>query len=66
MPGVTGKELALEILALRPQLPVILCTGFSEIIDEASARAMGIRAFTMKPIVLRELAETVRRVLDGG
>jgi PAS domain S-box-containing protein len=66
MPGVTGKELALEILALRPQLPVILCTGFSEIIDEASARAMGIRAFTMKPIVMRELAETVRRVLDGG
>jgi PAS domain S-box-containing protein len=66
MPGVTGKELALEILALRPQLPVILCTGFSEVIDEPSARAIGIRAFTMKPIVMRELAETVRRVLDGG
>jgi signal transduction histidine kinase/ActR/RegA family two-component response regulator len=66
MPGVTGKELAREVLGLRPRLPVILCTGFSDAIDEATAREMGIRAFIVKPIVMRELAETVRRVLDGA
>ncbi|MFZ7128000.1 MAG: PAS domain-containing hybrid sensor histidine kinase/response regulator [Desulfobacterales bacterium] len=65
MPGMTGKELAGRMLKLRPDLPIILCTGFSEQISEESANRMGIRAFILKPIVLNHLAGTIRRVLDA-
>jgi nitrogen-specific signal transduction histidine kinase/ActR/RegA family two-component response regulator len=64
MPGMTGDQLALKILSLRADIPIILCTGFSHVIDEAQAKAMRIREFIMKPIVGRDLAITVRRVLD--
>ncbi|MHB1349443.1 MAG: response regulator [Desulfobulbaceae bacterium] len=66
MPGLTGKELAREILALRPKMPVIMCTGFSENLDRKQALALGIREYIMKPVVRRELAEIVRKVLDHG
>jgi len=65
MPDITGIELAKEVLALRPDMPVILCTGFSHIVDEGSARAAGIKAFVMKPLTRREIAKTIRKVLDG-
>ncbi|MGD9098063.1 MAG: ATP-binding protein [Desulfobacterales bacterium] len=65
MPQLTGKELAGEMLAIRPGLPIILCTGFSEIITEDDARHAGIRAFIMKPIIMKELAATIRRILDA-
>ncbi len=64
MPEMTGKDLAQEFLRLRPDFPIILCTGFSEIVSEESAQQIGIKAFVMKPIIMRELAETVRQVLD--
>jgi two-component system, cell cycle sensor histidine kinase and response regulator CckA len=64
MPNMTGKDLAAEVLAINPNMPTILCTGFSERIDEESARAMGIKAFIMKPVVIKQLASTVREVLD--
>jgi CheY-like chemotaxis protein len=64
MPHMTGVDLAKEMMRIRPDIPVILCTGFSERITEEKARAMGIRAFTMKPLNMRVIAETVRRVLD--
>jgi CheY-like chemotaxis protein len=64
MPGMTGEELAKELMRLRPNIPVILCTGFSARIEEKKAMAMGIRAFVCKPVLKRELAETLRRVLD--
>lgn len=64
MPGMTGEELARELMRLRPLIPVILCTGFSARIDEKKAMAIGIRAFVPKPVLKRELAETLRRVLD--
>lgn len=64
MPNMAGKELAREIMSIRPDIPVILCTGFSDQIDERSARDMGIRAFLMKPIVIREIAGTIREILD--
>ncbi|MBI4792699.1 MAG: GAF domain-containing protein [Deltaproteobacteria bacterium] len=66
MPGMNGDELAVKLLALRPDLPIILCTGFSEIIDESRAKALGIREFVMKPIIKRSLAEIVRKTLDAG
>ncbi len=65
MPEMTGKELATRILALRPGLPIIMCTGFSEQISEEKAKQIGIRAFIMKPIVVNHLAKTIRRVLDA-
>ncbi|MFC1579498.1 PAS domain S-box protein [Thermodesulfobacteriota bacterium] len=64
MPDMTGSDLAKEILPVRADIPVILCTGFSEQIDEKKAKEMGIRAFVMKPIVMRQIADTIREVLD--
>ena len=64
MPNMTGRELAKEIMSIRKDIPIILCTGFSDQIDEHSAKAMGISAFVMKPIVMRQIANTIREVLD--
>jgi PAS domain S-box-containing protein len=64
MPKMTGAELAAKLLALRPDLPVLLCTGFSELIDEQRAQELGINGFLMKPFTKRELAAAVRGVLD--
>jgi PAS domain S-box-containing protein len=64
MPDMTGVELAKEILALRPDMPIIMCTGFSHAVDADKARAAGIRAFVMKPLTKKEIARTVRKVLD--
>ncbi|MDA8125463.1 MAG: response regulator [Deltaproteobacteria bacterium] len=64
MPQLTGANLAEELIRRRPGLPVFLCTGFSESIDQERARKIGIRAILMKPVVLRDLAELIRDVLD--
>jgi PAS domain S-box-containing protein len=66
MPTMTGMELAKEMLAIRPDLPVILCTGFSETATRESALADGVKTFLMKPLTKREIAVTVRKVLDGS
>jgi len=63
MPRLSGGELARELLRIRPGLPVILCSGYSETLDEGQALAMGIRAFIMKPFSVKEIAERIRRVL---
>ncbi len=65
MPHLTGVKLAKEVLGIRPDLPIILCTGYSEAVDANEARALGIRDFLMKPYSVREMAETVRRALSG-
>jgi len=65
MPNMTGKELVGKLMSIRPDIPIILCTGFSQQIDERTASRMGIRAFVMKPIILSELAQTLRKVFDG-
>ncbi len=65
MPKMTGDELAKELMKIRLDIPIILCTGFSELINEEKAKAMGIRAFVMKPVVQRELANAVRKALDS-
>jgi len=64
MPNMTGEQLSRKMMKIRPAIPVILCTGFSHIIAKEKAREIGIKAFAMKPLVRRQLAETVRRVLD--
>ena len=64
MPNLTGDRLTQEIMAIRADIPVILCTGFSEQISEESAKGLGIREFILKPLVMDRLAATVRAVLD--
>ena len=64
MPGMTGTELAKVLLSLRPDIPIVLTTGYSETIDAAAARAIGIRAFVMKPLTRTELADTIRWALQ--
>jgi len=65
MPHQTGAELAVELLRLKPGLPVLLTTGYSERIDAEQANRLGIRALLEKPIGLRELSEQVKRHLPG-
>ncbi len=65
MPHLTGFELTAKALAIRSDLPVILCTGFSELINKEQTQALGIRAYLMKPISVRELGQAVRKVLDA-
>lgn len=64
MPGLTGKELATELLSIRPDIPNILCMGFSEIVTEEEAKSMGMREFAMKPLTLKSIAELVRKALE--
>ncbi len=66
MPEITGIELARKIIAIRPDMPVIICTGYSQLVDADKARAAGIKAFVMKPLTRREIAGTIRKVLDGS
>jgi len=66
MPNMTGAELTLRLLEIRSDIPIILCTGFSELMDEKKAKAIGIRKHVMKPIVRDKIARTIRKVLDEG
>jgi PAS domain S-box-containing protein len=63
MPGLTGDALARELMSIRPGLPVIICTGYSQIIDAERAAQIGIRSFVMKPILIHEMAAAVRKAL---
>lgn len=65
MPILTGVELIKEIKQIRPDIPTILCTGYSSLVDEDKAKELGISAFMMKPIDFPQLLQTIRRVLDG-
>lgn len=66
MPGMTGDKLASRILKIRPDIPVILCTGYSELINEDRAKEIGIRELVMKPVLIHEMAKTIRLLLDNG
>jgi len=64
MPHMTGDELAQKLLDIKPDIPVILCTGFNEDITEEKALSMGIQKFVMKPVIKNDLATSIRTVLD--
>ncbi|MBC2695965.1 MAG: response regulator [Desulfobacteraceae bacterium] len=66
MPKMTGENLSKKILAIRPDMPIIICTGFSEVISEKKAKAIGIREFIMKPILRKDIAKIIRVVLNNG
>ncbi len=65
MPNMTGDHLAYELMHIRPDIPVILCTGFSSVINEAKAIKQGIRGFLFKPVTKRDIAFLIRKILDG-
>ncbi len=65
MPHMTGMELAKNILSVRQNFPIILCTGFSEMLNKEQARDLGIREYLMKPVVKNKLAKTIRQVLNN-
>jgi len=64
MPGMTGDKLAKELLAIRPDIPIIICTGYSEKIDRDKARAAAISEYVEKPVDQQEMSELVRKLLD--
>ncbi len=66
MPDMTGIRLAREIMEIRPDIPIILTTGYSELVDREQALSMGIKSYVEKPLKMRELIKTVRGVLNHG
>ena len=64
MPNMMGDKLAQEFMKIRSDIPIILCTGFSERISEEKTKEIGIKAFAMKPLVMRGLANTIKKVID--
>ena len=65
MPQMTGLQLYREIRKIRPDIKVIICTGFSEQLDSRNSKSIGIEGFLHKPVVMSDLARCVRSVLDG-
>jgi PAS domain S-box-containing protein len=65
MPGLLGTDLSRKILSLRPDIPIVLCTGYGDTIDREKAQKMGIRGFFFKPARAAEIAQTIRQILDG-
>jgi len=65
MPGITGADLTKQILALRPDIPVIMCTGFSDEMTPDRAKEMGLKGFLLKPVLKKDLAATINKAMDG-
>ncbi len=65
MPGMTGSDLARRILQIRPFMPIILCTGYSNLISEEKAKSLGIKGFAMKPLARKSISVLIREVLAG-
>jgi DNA-binding NtrC family response regulator len=65
MPKITGEELARQVLAVRPDIPVVIMTGYGDPSDEQRTREIGITDFLFKPVVGPDLAAAVRRALEG-
>ena len=64
MPGLSGKDLASKILTIRPDIPIVLCTGFSNFINEQEAESLGVRAFIHKPYTVATLAKAIESALN--
>lgn len=65
MPKLTGAEMAKSMLKVRPDLPIILCTGYSTIISKEDAQALGIREFVLKPISRKSITTLIRNIFDN-
>jgi PAS domain S-box-containing protein len=65
MPNLSGDKLAVELIRIRPDIPILICTGFSETMTEEKIQSIGIRGLVLKPIIIKDLAKKIREVLDG-
>ena len=65
MPNLRGDKLAKEMMEIRTDVPVILCTSYSERISDDEAKKLGIKAYAIKPLIRKELAKTIRMALDN-
>ncbi|MCK5099653.1 MAG: response regulator, partial [Desulfobacteraceae bacterium] len=65
MPNMSGDLLAVEIKKIRPDIPIILCTGFSNKISKEKAKSMGFKGFLLKPMTMENISIKIRQVLDG-
>jgi len=65
MPNLTGEQLAERIMKIRSDIPVILCTGFSEMMSQERAESLRIKGFLMKPVVMKDLSYMIRKVLES-
>ena len=65
MPGMTGIDLALRMMQIRPGMPIILCTGYSSQVSKEKAMSFGIKGFAMKPLARKDIAVLIRNVLDA-
>ena len=65
MPGFTGLELAKQVREITLDLPIILCTGYSEVLDTREAEKLGIKKIIQKPISMLALAKEIRNTLDS-
>ena len=65
MPFLTGDEMSKQMLAIRPELPIIICTGFSEILNEQSAKEIGIKALLKKPVDMYELLDLINEKIQS-
>jgi len=63
MPGMTGSDLSRRMLQIRPDIPIILCTGYSTIMSEGKAKSIGIKEFALKPLAMKDIAKLIRKVL---
>lgn len=66
MPNLTGADLAKQLIATRTDIPIILSTGHSDLIDEEKAKEIGIKGYLKKPLTMKDLAENTRKVIDGS
>jgi CheY-like chemotaxis protein len=65
MPNMPGDRLSAELTKIRPDIPVLLCTGFSETVSEEKAASLGISGFLLKPIVMKDFSKKIRGILDN-
>ena len=64
MPGMTGVTVCERIKAVRAEIPVVICSGYSDIVNPDNASSMGFAAFLQKPVIMQDFAQTIRMVLD--
>ena len=64
MPGLSGVDLAKRVLTIRPEVPVVLCTGLIDAATRSTAESVGVREFHVKPVLSSELADCARRIFD--
>ncbi len=66
MPNMPGDRLAAEMIAIRPDISILLCTGFSHTLTDEKIISLGVKDMLMKPVLIRDLALKIREVLDQG